>query len=90
MFTLLLLCPCSPSSPSSPDSEREARPDPCVPFRARGIQAFHLAQLASGSGMPDAAHLRPMPFLLYLADGESEPGAYNVFAMNKLQPLQKE
>lgn len=51
---------------------------------------FHYVKLA-GTEKPDASVLRPLPYLLYLADGDTSSGAgsFNVFVGQKLQPVQK-
>ena len=49
---------------------------------------FHCTTRASSAEAPDAADLRPLPYLLYLADGDSAAG-FNVFVGHKLQPVQK-
>ena len=46
------------------------------------------AAAAQGATPPDSSLLRPLPYLLYMADGDGGDG-YNVFAGTKLRPVQK-
>ena len=49
-----------------------------------------LSGRAEGSAAPAPHELRPLPYLLYLADGDAgDPSAYNVFSANKLSNVQR-
>jgi len=48
---------------------------------------FHCQQTAAAQSSPSASQLRPMPYLLYLADGDTSGS--NVFVGTKLAPVQK-
>ncbi len=61
-------------------------PDVCVspPFLCQ------VAEAADARGMnAEASLLRPLPFLLYFADADAEPGAYNVFQEKQLPTVQR-
>ena len=65
------------------------------PLLACVSQLSAAVDVAGGPGAPSGAAapahlLRPLPYLLYLADGASEPGGYNVFHEKaRLKPAQK-
>lgn len=37
-------------------------------------------EAATAKPKPDASQLRPLPFLIYFADGDPAPGSFNVFS----------
>lgn len=59
-----------------------------VPGHERVLLAALMATCKEATSRPDSATLRPLPYLIYLADGNAAPSSFNVFH-SKLAPVQK-